>query len=382
MEQAKSIIEFIKKKDYLLINDNLGSGSFGKTVLLKDESIDELFVCKKYAPQFTSDKDQFYESFKKEIKIMYKLNHRNIVRIYNYYLYDEMNTGYIIMEYIQGDTIDKAFKEYSDGKVFLDVNDIFLQMINAFAFLESNNIIHRDIRFSNIMIDSGGFVKVIDFGLGKVFNSKEVSKDSLNEIINRYGMEKLPNEMQQGIYTTKTDMFCLAELFNRLLKTYKIKNFKYQNILNKMMESEADNRYSSFLEILNLLNNKQFQMLDISYEDKQTYLNFTNSLISALSCYTEDFIMEEDIEKILKSLNDVLIENCFEDTIVNNANLIRIFVKCGYRYYGNTKIETKDIKKFYEWLVNKDDNFRKIILNNIKVKLATVKTEIEDDLPF
>lgn len=69
MEQAKSIIEFIKKKDYLLINDNLGSGSFGKTVLLKDESIDELFVCKKYSPQSTSNKEQFYDSFKKEIKI-------------------------------------------------------------------------------------------------------------------------------------------------------------------------------------------------------------------------------------------------------------------------------------------------------------------------
>lgn len=382
MEQAKSIIEFIKKKDYLLINDNLGSGSFGKTVLLKDESIDELFVCKKYSPQSTSNKEQFYDSFKKEIKIMYKLNHQNIVRIYNYYLYDEMNTGYIIMEYIQGDTIDKAFEQYSKGEIYLDVNDIFIQMINAFVCLENNNIIHRDLRFSNIMIDLGGFVKIIDFGLGKVFNSNEVSKDSLNKIINRYGMEKIPNEMQQGKYTSKTDMFCLAELFNRLLKTYKIKEFKYQNILNKMMESDAENRYSSFLEILNLLNNRQFQMLDISYEDKQTYLNFTNSLISALSCYTEDFKMEEDIEKILKSLNDVLIENCFEDTIVNNANLIRVFVKCGYKYYGKTKIETKNIKKFYEWLLNKDDNFRKIILNNLKAKLATVKTEIEDYLPF
>ena len=71
----------------LLVNNDLGSGSFGKTVVLQDPFIDELFVAKKYEPYYEDDRKAFYDSFLQEIKIMHKLNHQNVVRIYNYYAY-------------------------------------------------------------------------------------------------------------------------------------------------------------------------------------------------------------------------------------------------------------------------------------------------------
>ena len=73
-KQNGDIIPFLKQKDYVMVNNDLGGGSFGKTVLLQDPFIDELFVAKKYEPEFDEIKEQFYKNFLDEIKIMYKLN--------------------------------------------------------------------------------------------------------------------------------------------------------------------------------------------------------------------------------------------------------------------------------------------------------------------
>lgn len=76
-KQNGDVIPFVKQKDYIMVNNDLGGGSFGKTVLLQDPFIDELFVAKKYEPEYDGIKEQFYKNFLDEIKILYKLNHRN-----------------------------------------------------------------------------------------------------------------------------------------------------------------------------------------------------------------------------------------------------------------------------------------------------------------
>lgn len=122
MKANGEMIQFLKQRDYEMINNNLGSGSFGQTVLLKDPFIDELFVAKKYEPYYDEDKKEFFDSFLQEIKIMYKLNHKNIVRIYNYYPYENVYTGYIIMEYIEGTLLKNSLEFYSlfgDGPVLM-----------------------------------------------------------------------------------------------------------------------------------------------------------------------------------------------------------------------------------------------------------------------
>ena len=227
-------VEFTPVKGYEVINDNLGSGSFGKTILIKDPSIDELFVCKKYSPQTGIPKKDFFATFKKEIKLMYLINHPNVVRVFTYYLYEEACTGYIIMEYIDGMNNDEWFDslEYMLGDV--DCNNTFRQLIQAFACIELSGIIHRDIRESNILVTKSGVVKVIDFGLGKNFSETKMSADSFNSLIYRGQMQRFPNEFSEQKYTSKTDMFCVAELFWRMLRKHDITGFQHDYILQKM----------------------------------------------------------------------------------------------------------------------------------------------------
>lgn len=159
----KDIISFVKQKDFKFLKE-LGHGGLGKTVLLLDPEMAEQFVCKKYAPYDPSLQNEYYDYFKNEIKVMYQLNHPNIVRIFNYYLYPELKTGYILMEFIDGQQIAKYL--LANPSRF---DDVFHQTINAFQYLETNAILHRDIRQENILVSSEGNVKVIDFGFGKKY---------------------------------------------------------------------------------------------------------------------------------------------------------------------------------------------------------------------
>ena len=201
-----------------MVNNDLGGGSFGKTVLLQDPFIDELFVAKKYEPEQEQIRERFYKNFLDEIKILYKLNHPNVVRIYNYYAYEDIFTGYILMEYVEGRDIGEFIEDYAGSLDDVSLDNIFLQLIDGFCCVEESGILHRDIREGNILIEKTGTVKIIDFGIGKISEKKADESDSLVADINRAGSDTLPQEYYDGTYTSKTDMFYLAELLNRLLK--------------------------------------------------------------------------------------------------------------------------------------------------------------------
>jgi len=83
--QENQIIEFLRAKDFKFIK-KLSSGSFGQTILLNDDYINHQFVCKKYIPQEGIAKEDYYENFVNEIKLLHLLYHDNIVRVFNYYL--------------------------------------------------------------------------------------------------------------------------------------------------------------------------------------------------------------------------------------------------------------------------------------------------------
>lgn len=59
MKENGELIQFLREKDYVMENNSLGNGSFGKTVLIRDPVIDELFVAKKYEPEYKELQEAF-----------------------------------------------------------------------------------------------------------------------------------------------------------------------------------------------------------------------------------------------------------------------------------------------------------------------------------
>lgn len=379
------IVRFWKEKDYIMVNNSLGKGSFGKTVILQDPFIDELFVAKKYEPDFDNvdDRKKYYKNFLDEIKIMYKLNHRNIVRIYNYYAYEESYIGYILMEHINGTTIVDWFENCSNGLTTATSNELFIQLIDAFEYLQKHGVVHRDIREGNILIDKDDIVKVIDFGIGKLITSDSTVKDSFYANINRENSDTLPKEYYEGTYTSLTDMFYLAELINRLLNTYDCPEFKYQFVLDKMMAKDPQERYSSFSEVKIAIEQYNFNSLSISEEEKKTYHDFADALDFVIDVYTETPDFNTDCSSIISKLESVLNNNIFEQFISNNADIINVFVSVSYTYDNSYGITVDAVSKFVRWIKRSSDYKRNLILSNLINKISNKPIDFfATDTPF
>ena len=168
---SDEIVKFIRKRDYRYVRE-LGKGGCGKTVLLYDDVIEQHFVCKKFDPADPSLKDSLFAGFMTEIRLMHQTYHPNVVRIFGYHVEPQLHLGYILMEHVEGETIDKYLVLYPDS-----FESVFRQTISAFCHLEENKILHRDLRYTNILVRNDGCVKVIDLGFGKaVKNNADFNK--------------------------------------------------------------------------------------------------------------------------------------------------------------------------------------------------------------
>jgi len=136
MVPSGSIIPFLRRRDYVFVKA-LGQGACGETVLLRDDLIDSFFVCKKYSPFDESLRQELFKNFLREIKLLHEVHHQNVVRVFNYYVYPDKWTGYILMEYVEGNDVEEHLRSQPET-----VNEVFLQTIEGFAYLEACQILH------------------------------------------------------------------------------------------------------------------------------------------------------------------------------------------------------------------------------------------------
>jgi len=370
------IIKFIKQKDFKF-KKKLGNGACGQTILIVDETIGEEFVCKKYLPIYEDYRVELFKRFIDEIKILYRLNHENIVRIFNYYLYPTLYSGYIIMEYIEGCSIDLFIKKHPDK-----INDIFEQIVRGFAYLCENKVLHRDIRNSNIMVTKNGVAKIIDFG----FSKEIVSTSNAEKSLSLAWWCTLPDEFKNNTYDFRTEVYFLGKLFEQLISDNNIDGFKYKSILKTMLYQDPSLRVDSFLKINNLILSNQFAEMNFSEEEKIIYRDFSCSLKTAISSITSDSTYENDIEKLIRSLDDTYRKNMLEECVQDESSVISAFIKGVYYWKNKQNFEVDKLFSFLEWFKNSNKEKRTIILSNMYSKLDTVPRSrheiVNDDVPF
>jgi serine/threonine protein kinase len=111
---------------------------------------------------------QLRQRFENEANFMASLNHPHITRVLDIEEQDE--TLAIVMELLEGEDLDDCVKR--TGPISnAEVKVIFTQVLNAFDYAHSKGIIHRDIKPANIFIDRNNQVKILDFGIAKIFGT-------------------------------------------------------------------------------------------------------------------------------------------------------------------------------------------------------------------
>ena len=157
--------------DRYLVQRQLGKGGMGTVWLVRHLGFDSDRALKLIISGIAQDQ-QMQARFKREARIMDRLNHPNVVRVYDTQLVQ--NTAFIEMEYIPGQSVDQLLKLHPGVPMPLDwVTDLLDQLCNVLQAAKDEGIIHRDLKPSNLMVVEGRtpgtkILKLLDFGIAKI----------------------------------------------------------------------------------------------------------------------------------------------------------------------------------------------------------------------
>jgi len=158
------------------IIEQLGQGGMATVYKAYHASLDRYVALKVLHPAFNEDQT-FISRFQREARVVAKLEHPNIVPIYDYSEHEKR--PYLVMKYIEGDTLKARL-----GQGPLTAEEIE-QVVNsvgaALEYAHRQGILHRDIKPSNVMIAADGMMYLADFGLARIAQAGEstMSSDSI-----------------------------------------------------------------------------------------------------------------------------------------------------------------------------------------------------------
>lgn len=372
------IVKFLRQKDFIKVQD-IGSGGTGTTVLLRDPIISEDFVCKKFTPVEGNDSDDSFERFIGEIKFLHLAYHPNVVRVFNYYLYPRSKTGYIFMEYVDGEPIDKFLVINPDK-----INDLFIQAIEGFSHLEKLGLLHRDIKPANILVSKSGDLKIIDFGFSKITYNESTSGTENSILLN--WPYSFPEECTEGRYNLRSEIYFLGKLFEKIIHDLELRDFFYQEILKSMVEFEESSRVDSFFSIKRKLIDEDSHEIEFTALEKLRYQKFSDEISNLVTQIYDDAEFDIEYTSVQKKLKKIYLNSILETNIFNISDLISCFILGGFWYKSKSFIPTKILIDFFEVFESSSATKKKVIINNLYYRLQTtpkyVSTIEDDELPF
>ncbi len=151
----------------LEIIELLGAGGMGAVYKARQEGLDRVVALKILPEEFGHDV-KFALRFTREARTLAKLNHPNIVSVYEFG--NVQNTYYFLMEFVDGPTLRDVV---SAGKLAPEhALAIVPHLCDALQFAHDKGVIHRDIKPENILLATDGSVKIADFGLSRILGNE------------------------------------------------------------------------------------------------------------------------------------------------------------------------------------------------------------------
>src|SRR5688500_11050326 len=163
LKQPPTPDELRDKFPQLEILELLGRGGMGAVYKARQKELDRIVALKILPPSIGED-PAFAERFSREAKALAKLNHPNIVTLYEFGRADGL--FFFLMEFVDGVNLRQLLA--GDRVSPREALEIVPEICDALQFAHDHGIVHRDIKPANILLDRRGRVKVADFGLAKL----------------------------------------------------------------------------------------------------------------------------------------------------------------------------------------------------------------------
>jgi TolB-like protein/predicted Ser/Thr protein kinase len=203
------------------ITSSLGRGGMGEVYRARDTKLRREVAIKVLPPALTADPERRMR-FQREAQTAAALSHPNIAVIHE--VNEEEGTPYLVMELIEGRTLDEA----TQGKTLSmkEWLEYAIPIAEAIAHAHRNGVVHRDLKPSNVMVTEEGRIKLLDFGLAKLLDpdpeTDQTELDTISQELTRAGKVigtvayMSPEQARGRPIDHRTDIFSLGVLLYQL----------------------------------------------------------------------------------------------------------------------------------------------------------------------
>ncbi|MBI5961157.1 MAG: serine/threonine protein kinase, partial [Chloroflexi bacterium] len=193
------------------IMDQLGQGGMATVYKAYHANLDRYVAMKVLHPAFKEDPG-FLERFKREARIVARLEHPNIVPIYDYA--DFEGQPYLIMKFIDGETLKARLKQQT--LTLPETLKMLETVAGALTYAHEEGILHRDIKPSNLMLDRHGMPYIADFGLARI---AQVGESTLSQDMMLGTPQYISPEQAKGVYDLgpTTDIYSLGVVMYEIM---------------------------------------------------------------------------------------------------------------------------------------------------------------------
>jgi serine/threonine-protein kinase len=220
------------------IEGELGKGAMGVVYKGKDPFIERFVALKTVRADMLRAEDPEATSaqitrFKREARAAGRLNHPNIVGIYEYG--EDDGTAFIAMEFIEG----RDLKDYFDKEERFEVKTIVRIMgdvLSALDYAHHHGIVHRDIKPANIMLTDDGVVKITDFGIARLESSNLTQVGAVMGTPSYMSPEQFMGQQVDG----RSDIFSSGAVLYQLLTGEKPFTGSLTTVMHRVLHSQPE----------------------------------------------------------------------------------------------------------------------------------------------
>lgn len=238
----------------------IGRGGMSIVYLAMDKRLNKQWAVKEIRKKGSGKNEEIVvNSLLAEANMMKKLDHPSLPRIVD--IIDNGVTIYVVMDYIEGESLDKILNEYGAQPEEMVVNWA-KQLCDALSYLHSQKppIIYRDMKPANVMLKPEGNIKIIDFGIAREYKEQNLADTT---VLGTKGYA--PPEQYSGQTDPRSDIFALGMTMHHLLTGVDPRNGEpyapvrqwnpelsegIETIIDRCVEPAAENRYQSCADLL------------------------------------------------------------------------------------------------------------------------------------
>jgi len=192
------------------ILSKIGKGGMGDIYKAVQEPLKRVVALKVLPPKLSRDVE-FSKRFEIEAKAISLLQHHNIVSIYEYG--EEEGLRYFAMQFVDGTDLGRRIAEHRPIPIS-EIVDYARQICRALRYAHGCNIIHRDIKPGNVLIEKNGVVRLSDFGIAKIFSGTDITMTGSAVGTPEY---MSPEQAQGKRLDAQTDVYSLGIVIYEML---------------------------------------------------------------------------------------------------------------------------------------------------------------------